>query len=214
MTLIASGVNAEDYDYIDTVSGYEYNIHREFYYALEPVYETDSSTGTYIGPTTVAVIPDKFAKAARRHQNVGFRLTGKPVAILKKRTFGTFCSCFDSTLGRRTQTNCADCYDTSFDGGYFNYIIVSGIISSPPRKQMLLEWGSWQPMDAMITLESYPVVAPDDIVVDRLNRRWKIIEVKLTSKALAIVTQNAHIRMIPKDDIIYSFTVPDLSDYG
>jgi hypothetical protein len=214
MTLVASGINAEDYYYMDTISGYEFDLHREFYYALEPIEESTLIAGDYIGPTTVSVLPDKYAKTARRCQSIGFKFTAKPVVILKKRTFGTFCSLYDTTLGRHTTSHCEECYDSGFKDGYFPSIVVSGIFNAVPKRMTQLDWGSWDPMDAILTLEHYPVVAPDDVVVDRLNRRWKIINIRPVQKALAIITQNCQVRVIPKDDPVYKITIPDLSNYG
>jgi len=214
MTLVASGIAAEDYAYTNTISGYQYSQHRQFYYAAEPVLESTQATGTVIGPETVIAVPDFVTKAARRHQSAGFRMTGQPVSVLKKRTFGTFCTnCFDSTTGRKTQTNCLTCYDTSFEGGYFGEIIVSGIMNPAPKRQMLTDWGAWQPMDAIVTLEQYPVVVPNDIIVDRLNRRWAVIEMRPTQKGLSLITQKVQVRVVPKNDIIYDVPVSDLRDY-
>ena len=213
MTLVASGINAEDYSYINSISGYELDLHREFYYALEPVVETTGVTGDFIGPTTVSVVADGITRVARRDLNVGIRLTGKPVAILKKRTFGTFCTCYDPTLGRPSQSDCSDCYDTGFDGGYFGAMVNSGIITSPTKAQMLREWGVWNPENAVITLEQFPVISPEDVIVDRVGRRWTVLDIKPTTKALALIAQNCLIRILPKDDVMYSFTIPDLSEY-
>ena len=214
MVLVASGITAESYDWTDyTISGYEYSQHREFYYAAVPTNESTSVQGDYVGPSTVIAQADFIADFVKLEQGIGFRLTGQPLAVLKKKTFGTYCTCYDSTLGRQTESNCEDCYDTGFDGGYYDSIIVSGILNAYPKRQMIMDWGVWEPGDAMMTLQSYPVISPDDVLVDRVNKRWKIITVNPTNKSMSLIIQNCQIRLIPKSDAIYQFTIPDLSGY-
>jgi len=214
MTLIASGVTAQSYDWTDvTVTGYEYDQHRELYYAVVPRHETTGTEGEVSGPVTVITTPDKWTRYVKLEQAIGFRLTGESLVVLKKKTFGTFCEFYDQTMGKHETNNCATCYDTGFTGGYYDAIIVSGIVNAAPKKQLQMDWGEWQPMDAMVTFEAYPVIQPKDVLVDRLNRRWTVINVRPTMKGLSLIIQNVHIRLLPKEDIMYKFTVVDLRDY-
>lgn len=215
MVLIASGINAEDYDYTDSgISGLEFHQHREFYYAVVPINEMTGEEGDYAGPETVITTDDRWTRVIKLEQNLGFRHTARPLFILKKKTFGTFCSeCYDETAGRQSKSHCSDCYDTGFTGGYYSSIMVSGIVNASVKRQQQMEWGQWQPEDAMVTLEAYPVMKPDDVIIDRLNRRWTVIDVRPTMKALSLIIQNCHIRILPKDDIVYEIWVPNLRDY-
>ena len=205
MELVNEHVSADSYSWIDyTVSGLEYDQYRTLYYTVVPRLTGTGDEGTPYGPATLDVVQDKWARNIGRQQAVGIRLTGQPVTILKKKTFGTFCENYDETLGRHTTGHCNICYDTGFTGGYFP-ISVSGIIDTSGNKNIQTEWGQWQPNDGQLIIMNYPELAPDDVIVDNLAKRWTVVEARGTEKGMYLIMQRAQVRILPKDDIVYEF---------
>ncbi len=207
MELMGTAV-ASDFDYVDTISGMGNDLFRSLYYALRP--EKGGEYGEFYKPVTHTTVPDFVARAAIMQQNIGFRQTGQPVAILKKKTFGTMCSNMDTTIGRHLVFPCDLCFDTGFLGGFYAPIYVNGIINAAVKYQQQREFGEWQNLDAVLTLENYPEVRPDDVIIDALNRRWVILNVRPTLKGLYTITQNCHIRIITKDSNLYNFNIDQL----
>jgi len=211
--LVSSGViSADDYGWTDTtISGYEYDQWQELYYALS--FTDGSNTGDICNPVKQASYGDIYSDAIIRTEDIAFRLTGRPCAIFKKKTSGTRCPDYDVTIGRHQTANCSTCYDTGYQGGYYTPIIRTCMINPTPKRQAQLQWGEWQITDAILTSPPWPDVEPGDVVVSYDNKRYEILEVRPTQKGLVTVINNSRMEIIPKGDIRYRLSVPDLVEY-
>jgi len=126
--------------------------------------------------------------------------------ILKRKTYGSFCTvCYDETLQRTTQSKCTTCYDTGYVGGYYTRIKTKGQISERPTRSVHQLFGSWEDQDAALYLQADPPVNPKDIVVDRLSRRWIILNVGAAQKSMGTFAQIIQLRQIEKDDVMYQY---------
>lgn len=102
--------------------------------------------------------------------------TGTEVAVLKKKHFGVRCShCYEPITKSCVQTNCPSCFGTTWAGGYYTPIITQAKIFASPIDQTIQSEGEVQIRQARIGLPPFPVVEPDDIIVELDNdRRWLV----------------------------------------
>ena len=211
--LIGSGISSEDYSYTDTtISGYLLHKWRDIYYRLR--IEDTTSTGsvyTLSDPVSLSVAPDVYAQEIIRDKNTGVNRYGRDLAILKRRTFGTRCTnCWDPTLGRRTIEDCLTCYDTGWIGGFFDPIVVKGVISPVTEESQITAFGQWQTGNSLLTMTNYPPLVTRDVIVDETNRRFRIEQVVPTEFKMALLAQRARISYIDKDDVVYRYPITEL----
>ena len=210
-TNIASGL-ASDYSYRDaTVSGFRYHQWREIYYTAIP---HELATITTLGdvPTPDAIDTDMDNQAReiirREAYTLDPRYGGISTKILKRKTYGTHCTtCWDAVIQRQTTDNCQECWDTGWIGGYYPLLTQNAMLSSVVKRTNLLEWTEWQAGDRVMTLGPYPHMAPRDVAVDELDQRWVVKAVRSSQKGLYIINQNAHMRLLNRDHIIYDWAI-------
>jgi hypothetical protein len=209
-SIVASGLSAQSsnvhYDY--SISGLT-NKYSTYNYIAQLVNNSNSNIVTTSTPISIQVVSDKYARHIIYHRELIFRLhSGQDFKILKRRTFGTLCTnCFDETLQTSTLAKCPVCYDTRYVGGYYTPYTVRGQLNEAPPRQTISTFGHWQDADAIFVTSNKPILIPGDVVVDRLGRRWNVLTVKSTNKALFTIAQQAQIRMIEIDNIVCSVPI-------
>ena len=208
-TLIASGLNPASTSYfVDTsVSGLFSKFTDHFY-----LVQVSGITGQGVAESSPAgiVLEQDFVvrEVVRRRQIVLDRFSGANYYLLKRKAYGTRCSeCWDETLQRRTKSKCFTCYDTAYEGGYYAPTVVRGQLNQRPTREVYVLFGSWQDQDAVLYMQGAIPLNPKDIMVDRLSRRWIVLNVGSASKALVTIGQIVQVRQLEKEDIVYRYPV-------
>jgi hypothetical protein len=209
--VIASGISpAYHSEYDDTSIHGLTNKFDSLVYRIRVVNKNTGKAAT--GPATiVSVRGDMNAKYIIRHRELVLnRLSGQKFLVYKKKTFGQYCTkCYDDTLQRTTIGKCDVCYGTGYVGGFYSPFTISAQINeNPPRSQITL-YGDWQDQDAQLVTSVTPILQPGDMIIDLYGRRWNIVTVRSTNKAMFTIAQQAQMRQMENDNILYDFPVPD-----
>ena len=210
--LIASGLDpVNTNEYVDTtVSGYQSYQWQDFYYTAVPINVNTGASGVVFTPTRLQAPMNLLAKEIIRRKTVALRpdYGGAPFLILKRKKGGTRCSnCWDDTLQKRTMEACPVCFDTGWVGGYWRPITTSATMGGASRQTLVNIFGEWEQANTFLKMGPYPVVSPQDIVIDQQNRRWRIIDIAPVEKNQFIVTQQCRMIKIHPLDVIYTYPV-------
>jgi len=207
--IVTSGISPQSYNsYNDTSVGGLTNKFDTYNYIIKVIHNVSGATTTST-PVSVNVESDKYARyMVRWHRMVLERHSGAEFILLHRKTYGTYCtSCYDETLQRTTNSKCPVCYDTSYVGGYYSPHRFLGQMNNNPPRHQLTTYGDWQDNDAILSMGNDPVIVPGDVIVDRLGKRWIVITIKSTNKALFLIGQQLHLRQIETDNIVYSYPI-------
>lgn len=127
---------------------------------------------------------------------------GKPCVIFQKRLQGAKCSCFDPITQRVTISNCKLCLGTGKLEGYhagIKDVFVHFVML--PKVKMIQQWGDITPGDSQGWMSNYPIVKPEDIILNTLtNEHWLIKQVNPTFH-LITVKQTLLLRKLNYDDV-------------
>ena len=150
--------------------------------------------------------PDAYASEIIKLENVMFsELTGVRSWVFPIRTFGQRCpECWDDVLQKRQSDSCRTCWRTGFSGGYHHPIQVWCQIDNPPEQTEYLS-----PMRDDHRQVNYfnvrmgpsPDVKPLDMIVDHLNRRFRVFSVGGTARFGVTVRQEIKCVQIQKGAI-------------
>ncbi len=210
--LIASGLDpATTSEYEDTsVSGYLTNLWQDFYYTVVPIITTSNVSGLVPNPTRLQTEMNLTAKEIIRRKDLALlpRYGGSTFFLLKRKKTGTRCTnCWDSIIQRRTKTNCATCYDTNWVGGYFPPITFYGSLGGAPRRTLIHLFGEWETQDSFMKTTSYPIISPQDVVVDIQNRRWRVLDMQPIEKNQYTITQQVRLTRVSNLDVVQQYLV-------
>lgn len=130
-----------------------------------------------------------------------FRI-GKPCAVFQKRLNGSRCHCWDPIAQRVTISNCKTCLGTGKIEGYHTGIPDIFVhFAVLPKTKMIQQWGDIAPGDTQGWMSNYPLVNPEDIILNTLtNEHWLIKQVQLTFH-LVPVKQTLLLRKLNYDDV-------------
>jgi len=203
---LASGIYTDN-----TLSRMSYSINRNIYYYLK-VIETSSGINKNYGPYYMTTTPDYAAIEIIRRKNIVLtnpRYGARTFKILKRRTWGDYCSrCFDPITQRSQDPSCTTCYGTGIEGGYFDSITLKGYRSQRSYRSLLNLFGVFEDTDVSFVMQGHPLLNVNDTLVDELNTRYKILDpVRHTEKGMYVLEQQVRADIIPTSDIIYKLDV-------
>ena len=208
-TLISGGLDPALYTFSDTThSGLTTLQWHNWFYRLKVTQNSDPSNFVWTDPVTVETAPDPKAKIILNQRTKALKKFGVDLKILKKVTVGEECTyCWDPVLSRITEDDCPVCHGGGKVGGYYNQIKVRGTMTMQPKYNQITPFGTWQPGDALAKVLNYPILNPDDVVVDNLNRRWKVRQVSPTEVMNTLVGQQVQLSLQEKSSPIHDVTI-------
>tara|TARA_Y100000004_G_scaffold196679_1_gene267555 strand:- start:623 stop:1429 length:807 start_codon:yes stop_codon:yes gene_type:complete len=205
---IASGLSAETYSYKDTSIENIYDPFRQWYYRLL-VTKEGTNKQFFLGDSKPAYVNDNsldkaYKEILRRKTLVLNKKTGRDCKVLKRRTFGTYCTtCYDEVLFRATDPDCTECHGTGFKTGYFPAISMKAMINAAPKYNQITMFGEFMPSDALLNTLNFPPLRPRDVIVDNINRRYLVRQVRPIEKNGVLIEQAVQISLISPDDYVY-----------
>jgi len=198
------------YDYID----YDVNLYsktREYYYKVR-TRNVDTGKTVEIGPARLEDIPDILVLEIIRRNNLLLKNMGVgiPCAIMIRKTFGQKCGfCYDAIKHRATRSDCADCYGTTYAGGYFEQINALVNFNPNPKLVNITVLGEIQPGETGAWMSNYPELNPGDLIVEPTNKRWRVAAMDSTRKQRHLCHQILRLAAVNRGDAPYSVPVTD-----
>jgi hypothetical protein len=191
------------------------DLHKIYYYRIRAVEETPeglalqtftSGLNTWDGDLDLVSL-----YIVEEHLFAHRWIYGIPCMVFKKKTDTEYCpNCWDKVLKRITRTTCTVCYGTGKLGGYFPPIEVWMSLEPDPKAEEVTELKLKQHSRTQAQFTNYPLLAPDDLIVElKPNRYWKVQVVTYTEKNRTIVLQFPQLSAVNLSDIEYKVPVPE-----
>lgn len=143
---------------------------------------------------------------SKQEQRALRRLNGQKALLFSRKKFGPRCSCYDVVMKKRIVQNCPDCFNTTFEGGYFQpYLIWVNRdvrqISIDNTENAVIEnplLSAWTSNDA--------IIEPNDVIVflNTKNERFVVGPVNPTKFQGCTVRQILQLIQRPLDSEIYT----------
>ena len=197
------------YEYVDTTANL-IDLNKVYYYRVRAV-EDGGSVFTSQETTWDGNLDLVGLYVNEEHLFEMRWVDGVPALIYKKIHDGTYCTeCWDNVLKRVTKSNCQVCYGTGRVGGYYPPYEAWMKFEPDPKLEQVVDWGRRQTGQTDILFTSYPLLTPDDIIVElKPNRFWKVERVQYPEKNRTILLQAARLNAVSLSDIEYKIAVPE-----
>ena len=161
-----------------------------------------------VGPTSQQAEPDLIALEINRQEDVLFReFVGRLCWLFPVRTFGAYCLCFDRVAGKRTKSNCINCYNTGYLGGFLSPIACYVQFDPNGNQPVPTPYGEKQDQRSTARLISFPPVKPKDILVEAENVRWKVESMTPTQRLRSVVHQELVLREVDMGEVEYKLPI-------
>lgn len=203
---LLSGPFKDKYHFRDTTPPLHHKW-RSLFYQLRVVDVVTQEEAIY-GPTSQIAEPDLIAMEITRVEDVLFReFIGRKCWLFPVRTFGARCICYDRVTGKRTKSNCLNCFDTGFLGGYLSPVQSFFQFDPSGKSSNPTPYTEKQENTTTARLISYPTVKPKDIVVEAENVRWKVVSVNATQRLRSALHQELVLKEVSKEDVSYRLPI-------
>jgi hypothetical protein len=185
---------------------------RNIYYRVKSENKADTSNVVYSDAATVEGEADLIAEEIRMLEQTVFRgFNARKCWVFPARTFGQYCPhCMDvggvGSTFRKLRSNCLTCYDRQFARGYMNPIEVFVQFDPSPKSNQQLGTGETQQSNTTARMGYFPLVKPNDLIIETENRRWRITKIGATERLRSVVHQELTLHESVKKDI--EFNVP------
>lgn len=149
---------------------------------------------------------NKIALEIARKDNIAFKNVLKTYFyLLKVKTTGQYCSCYDTTLGEKViPGDHLACYNTQWVGGYYlPYKMYGNIGTFDSNVRAGLEGNSTEQVTQLIT-GPFPKISVNDIIVDQTGVRWRVGSVKNPKSKMSLYRQQCTLQAIDRSDIVFS----------
>jgi len=180
---------------------------RKYFYKIKWVHRA-SGREQEAGPAVLEAPADRLAMEIRRRELLLLReFNGRQIFHFPRLTFGQRCSnCWDlgprgNYIARKTQQNCATCFDTSFVGGYASPMLLWVQFDPSPIAEQRTDLKEHQFIQTTARTSFFPPIKPKDMIVEAENRRWRVERVSFTEKHRAVIRQELMLSEIAKDDV-------------
>lgn len=196
--------------YMDgTVNLYDPNL--RYYYKVEGFRDGDRVSTS--NPSTLEYnVKDGVAhKIIYEARKALLAMKNPPVHFLLKKRSGARCpECWNPVTKRIRYSNCSACNGTGFLTGY--HIPIQAKVSQD-ISQLAMNSGeldgdkvSLSPIRAWTT--NYPLLTPEDVMVDVLNRRYKVVNVSRRTKSQYVIRQVLDLVPLESGHPAYGVEVP------
>jgi len=160
------------------------------------------------GPTAQQGEPDLIAMEVTRQEDILFReYIGRLSWLYPVRTFGAYCICNDRVTGRRTKSNCLNCYDTGFLGGYLTPIACYIQFDPSGQQAAPTPYREKQENKTTARLISFPQVKPKDILIEAENVRWRVESVTTTQRLRSALHQELVLKQVDMGDVEFKLPI-------
>jgi hypothetical protein len=140
-----------------------------------------------------------------------FSMNGEPVFVFPRRTSGARCVCYDAVTSKLVRANCVTCYGTGWAGGYHKPVITCMDLGKPRDTVQLQNIGKTNVDVAAFLAPNTPRLKENDLIVDRLGRRWAVAGTISRAEVFQYSTSQAGtLFLCPETDVEYRLPV-DLS---
>ena len=182
---------------------------RPYYYVVS-AYDQNGNLLDITKPATIAYEPDTVALAvADQFRRLLKRALGRKMLLLKKRRFGKRCECWNPELKKVTKSRCLSCFSTGWAGGYHRPIIIYGQLVEGMKAETVSPYGQAEPRNAQFIIANYPILNPDDLLVEEQGVIWRIHTVQPTMKRRTLIRQIASVTaVVPGDCLLYTSPSP------
>jgi hypothetical protein len=148
----------------------------------------------------------RLGRKARRDLSVILeKLNGVPLLAIKRRRFGQRCPiCYNSRTRDSVFSNCENCFSTTFSGGYHDPVKVWGKMDPVVVNQNFDLSGLTETAVFGITMPDYPLMEPEDMLVEiRTNRRFIVKQKVSTEHRRVCVHQDLQVSELSRADAFY-----------
>lgn len=162
---------------------------RQYWYKLRLTRKSDSSTKD-TEPVSLMAPIDLIAAEVQAREAMHFQKNvGRKMLLFPIRTFGQRCHCYNSVLELPKHKKCPNCYGTTYLRGYLDPVVIWCQRDPATKSEQFLPNAKTQQVHTILRMGSYPPVKPQDVIVDRENRRWRTVTATPTERLNTTIRQ-------------------------
>jgi len=198
-----------------------FSMNHELYYQITVIPPSGIENKFTSPPTAVEAGLDKRMRLIKRKilrdSAIALKaINGIEIVALKRKNWGMRCSkCWDPVTKEGTIEHCDRCYGTTFEGGYWNPVLIRGLKDPAPTSSDMAPEGLSEKRMTQITILDFPQMEPDDLLVDLRNDDRYFVQVVTPREIRSVlVNQSIVASLIARDAVEYTIPIDLTSTPG
>jgi hypothetical protein len=191
-----------------------YDEANKYYYKVEVLNDLGVVVRTSEVMTARYNKPDKVANKVIYESKVVLRAMNNPPVylLIRKRVVDHCTECWNPVTKRTMYANCPTCFGTGNIGGYYTPFPV--LMSSDVSQMISISNGEDSNLVKLTPINAWmgnsPLMSPDDVVVDAMNRRYNVQQVIPRTRSQYVIRQILQLVPLEKGHPAYDIDV----DFG
>jgi hypothetical protein len=183
----------------------------KYYYKVESLDSSGGVSGTSAVMTARYNKPDNVANKVLYEIKVVLRMMRNPPVylLIRKRTLDHCTECWNPITKRPKFANCLACFGTGNIGGYYAPFPV--LMSSDVSQSVSISNGEDSNLVKLTPINAWmsnsPLMNPDDVIVDVMNRRYNIQQVIPRTRSQYVIRQILQLVPLEKGHPAYNVSV-------
>ena len=84
------------------------------------------------------------------------------------------------------------------------------MLNPNPKVTQIILFGEFMPSDSLMSTLRFPPMSNGDVIVDNLNKRWIVQQVRPVEKLGVVLEQIVQVSLILPSDELYTLEVPNV----
>ena len=171
---------------------------------------------TWMQARSPALVQNAALDITRREWVFLSKLAGVPVFIFKRKIFGPRCPrCWSYEFQKLMMDHCDTCYNTSFEGGYFDPVYTLAQFDALTKQQINNYFGVFEPNNLSAWTINFPIIQPHDLVYRVADARmFRVEAIETTEMQAQTLRQILKLVELDKEMVEYHLTarLPTISE--
>ena len=168
-----------------------------------------TSTGEefWFGPVSIEKLGTPSDRLKIQHTKRKMLEFGNPFVVCKLNDSGDRCSCWNETLGKTEVLNCSECNGVGFKKGYGSFFFTKIKIDAETISESNNN-SEEQRSSRTFALSNFPRIGSGDLLIDRYNKRFKVLGVQLVIPHGVVIKQMVSVTEVSRSEFEMKVDIP------
>lgn len=175
-------------------------------YKIKLIDETNNSFELF-GPRGINLEVRPSDLLIIKYERIRFIARGNDLIVFHRPRQGQRCSCYNEILNSVSDISCPTCFGSGFSKSFSSVFYTKAFMDTEPHN-LFNRASEEQSAQKNFMFPNFPILSTGDVFVDKINRRYKVLEVYPVKPHETIISQRVSAIEVNKTDAEMMIPIP------